>query len=305
MITVSICCLTYNHHKYIKECLEGFLSQKTNFEIEILIHDDASTDSTQEIIKEYENRFPKIIKPIYQKENQYSKGVSLSLTYNFPRAKGKYIALCERDDYWTDPLKLQKQVDFLETNPDYVIHSGVAKILKEECRTINEENTSLHDVGESFEVEDFYGRNNLTTCTVLFKNCITDFPKEFSHVIFGDWFLYAVLLHETKLKAYRSVDIFSTYRVHNKSIMRSLSLIKYFDQNINQILKLKQYIGFKNSHPSVAHWINNYSIPKFRYQLSHKKYIEAILTFMLNIYYCKFKISLKRYLSVLKHNIWV
>lgn len=111
---VSICCLAYNHEPYIRQCIEGFLMQKTTFPIEVLIHDDASTDKTADIIREYEAKYPDIIKPIYQKENQYSKGVGVSRVFQFPRAKGKYIAMCEGDDYWTDPLKLQKQFDVME-----------------------------------------------------------------------------------------------------------------------------------------------------------------------------------------------
>ena len=118
-ILVSISCATYNHEPYIRQCLDGFVMQKTNFEFEILIHDDASTDGTTTIIREYVDKYPNLIKPIFQTENQYSKGVSISQTYNWPRARGKYIALCEGDDYWTDPYKLQKQVDFLEANPEY------------------------------------------------------------------------------------------------------------------------------------------------------------------------------------------
>lgn len=121
-LLLSICCLTYNHGGFIREALEGMLMQKTNFGIEILIHDDASTDDTADIIREFEAKHPEIIKPIYQTENQYSKGIRLmSGRFNFPRAKGKYIAMCEGDDYWTDPLKLQKQVDFLEANPSYIL----------------------------------------------------------------------------------------------------------------------------------------------------------------------------------------
>ena len=116
---VSICCLTYNHEPYIRDCLEGFVMQQTNFIFEVLIHDDASTDNTAAIIREYEVKYPSIIKPIYQTENQYSKGVKVTSVYNFPRVKGQYVAMCEGDDYWTDPLKLQKQVDFLENNNDY------------------------------------------------------------------------------------------------------------------------------------------------------------------------------------------
>src|SRR5690606_34510298 len=102
-ILVSISCLTFNHEKYIRRCLEGFIRQKTEFPFEVLIHDDASTDKTSDIIKEYEVDFPHLLKPIYQTENQYSKGISISSTYNFPRARGRYIAMCEGDDYWTDP----------------------------------------------------------------------------------------------------------------------------------------------------------------------------------------------------------
>ena len=98
MIKVSICCITFNHEKYIKKALDSFLSQNTDFEYEILIHDDASTDSTADIIREYEKKYPNIIKPIYQTENQYQKGVTNpSGKFNFPRAKGQYIAMCEGD----------------------------------------------------------------------------------------------------------------------------------------------------------------------------------------------------------------
>ena len=120
MITpeVSICCITYNHAKYIRDALDSFLMQKTTFPIEIIIHDDASTDGTADIIREYEAKYPDIIKPIYQTENQYSKGVRIFLSI-IPLAKGKYIAVCEGDDFWTDPKKLQIQYDFMESHPDY------------------------------------------------------------------------------------------------------------------------------------------------------------------------------------------
>ena len=99
-IMVSICCLAYNHEKYIRKTLEGFVNQKTNFNYEILIHDDCSTDNTVNIVEEYRKKYPKLIKPIYQKENQHSKGIKISNVYQFPRAQGKYIAMCEGDDYY-------------------------------------------------------------------------------------------------------------------------------------------------------------------------------------------------------------
>lgn len=129
-IKVSIICNTYNHEKYIKDALDGFLMQKTNFSYEVLIHDDASTDGTAEIIREYENKFPDIIKPIYQKINQYSQNIDITFAYQLPRAKGVYIALCEGDDYWTDSLKLQKQFDLMEKHPEIDICTHCATMIK-------------------------------------------------------------------------------------------------------------------------------------------------------------------------------
>lgn len=127
-IMVSIKCLAYNHERYIRKALDSFLMQKTNFKFEIVIHDDASTDNTTAIIREYEEKYPDIIKPIYQTENQYKRGNFISESRNFidPKFRGKYVAFCEGDDYWTDPDKLQTQVDYLEANPDcsYTFHNA-------------------------------------------------------------------------------------------------------------------------------------------------------------------------------------
>ena len=127
-ILVSISCSTYNHEKYIVDAIEGFLMQKADFKFEILIHDDASTDKTAEIIREYEKKHPDLIKPIYQTESQYSKGIKVS-NFNRKRAQGKYIAICEGDDYWIDSLKLQKQVDFMNNHPECSMCFHAAKIL--------------------------------------------------------------------------------------------------------------------------------------------------------------------------------
>lgn len=118
-VLVSIRCTTYNHAPYIRQCLDGFVMQKTNFPFEAIVHDDASTDGTDKIILEYAEKYPNIIIPVLEEENQYSKGNGSVTRIVESYMRGKYIAFCEGDDYWTDPYKLQKQVDFLEAHPDY------------------------------------------------------------------------------------------------------------------------------------------------------------------------------------------
>lgn len=117
-VMVSVYCLAYNHENYIRDALEGFANQKTNFRYEVFVHDDASTDNTANIIREYEQKYPEIIKGIYQKENQYSQGIKILEKYIYPQIKGKYIAMCEGDDCWIDENKLQKQFDALEKHPE-------------------------------------------------------------------------------------------------------------------------------------------------------------------------------------------
>lgn len=117
---VSVYTLVYNHEEYLRNALEGIVTQKTNFDFELFVHDDASTDGSRAIIEEYAAKYPNIVKPIFQTENQYSKGVKIMTAHILPRMTGEYIAVCEGDDYWTDPDKLQLQVDFLDAHPDYV-----------------------------------------------------------------------------------------------------------------------------------------------------------------------------------------
>lgn len=118
---VSIDCLVYNHEPYLRQCLEGFVMQKTNFKFEAIVHDDCSTDGSAAIIKEYAEKYPDIIKPILETENQYSKGDGSLVKIMNSHMTGKYVAMCEGDDFWTDPTKLQRQVDFLESHSDYTM----------------------------------------------------------------------------------------------------------------------------------------------------------------------------------------
>lgn len=114
---VSVLCTVYNHAPYLRRCLESLVEQETDFCYEVLVHDDASTDESAAIIREFEAAYPDVIRPIYQTENQYSKRIPIIVNHMYPRVRGKYIAMCEGDDYWCDPHKLQKQFDAMEENP--------------------------------------------------------------------------------------------------------------------------------------------------------------------------------------------
>lgn len=175
-IMVSICCITYNQEAYVKDTLEGFLKQKTDFLYEVLIHDDASTDKTGEIIRDYAARYPDIIKPILQTENQYSQGLTnISGTFNFPRATGRYIAMCEGDDYWTDELKLQMQIDYMEEHPDCSLcfHSAEVDVLE---RAVTEHQMRPYQKDRMVTSEEIIGkRSGYPTASLVFR---TEMVKE-------------------------------------------------------------------------------------------------------------------------------
>lgn len=116
---VSVLCTAYNHEKYIRQTLQSFVDQQTDFAFEVLVNDDKSTDGTAAIIREFEEKYPDIIRAFYQEENLYSQHINVYVTDFYPKVRGKYIAYCEGDDYWTDMTKLQRQVDFLESHPEY------------------------------------------------------------------------------------------------------------------------------------------------------------------------------------------
>lgn len=213
---VSICCLTYNHAPYIRECLEGFLAQQTSFVYEILIHDDASTDDTIDIIKEYEAKYPDLIKPIYQTENQYSKGTKISATFQFPRVQGRYIAICEGDDYWVDPLKLQKQVDFLTSHPDYgLVHTGYKQYTQKEKKF--DQTTIAVSEGDVFA--PLIRENFIASLTVMFRIEWAHKAKEAGIFIpqfkMGDYPLWLYIAKHTKI-GYID-DITSVYRILEES----------------------------------------------------------------------------------------
>lgn len=206
---VSICSITYNHAPFIRQCLDGFLMQQCNFSIEIIINDDCSTDGTTEIIREYAKKYPDKIFPIFHEENQYSKGVRGMLKkFVFPKARGKYIALCEGDDYWTDPLKLQKQVDFLESHPDYSMCFHKAKVIAQDNREPFDFFSSLEE--REYKSEDILNHWVVPTASILFRASVhVPIHKDFS---VGDIIIHAACVASGRV--YCMAEEMSVYRLH-------------------------------------------------------------------------------------------
>lgn len=184
-ILVSVMVLAYNQEKFIRKALESIVMQKTSFSFEIVVHDDASTDKTADIIREFQSKYPKLIVTIFQKENQYSKGVSIAKEYIIPILKGKYIALCEGDDYWLSVNKLEEEVNFLENNPEYIaIGSNVVVVDENDNEYDDSElseftkwytNMSDHDLTlEEIKVSKSFGQS----CTRVYRNIWNELSKE-------------------------------------------------------------------------------------------------------------------------------
>ncbi|WP_287828615.1 glycosyltransferase [Bacteroides sp.] len=224
-IIVSICCITFNHGAFIKDCLDGFVNQQTNFKYEVLIHDDASTDGTEEIIREYVNKYPDIIKPWYEEENQWTKGRAGNCVFNFPRAQGKYIALCEGDDYWTDPNKLQKQVDFMEAHPDYSMCFHNAMMTWTDGYKKDEVFAHIED--RQYSIVELYRRCYVPTASMFMRVDIVRDPLYLSNaenpkVIYGDIFM--CLVAASLGKVWGMHDNMSVYRKHPGGMIYRQSL---------------------------------------------------------------------------------
>ena len=223
-ILVSICCLTYNHEDYIDKCIQGFLMQKTNFSFEIIIYDDVSTDNTAIIIAKYQKEYPGLFTVIKQEINQFSQGVQPFFKILFPAATGKYIAYCEGDDYWTDPLKLQKQVDFMEKNECIKACGTNYNVLRgNKLIEINK-----YPKKQLFDHYDIIFNNRIGTLTVLIRNNFK-MPNYLEHSFFGD---LSLLLFLTKNKGEIAVLPINTavLRVHELGIYSGASI----DENIQR-----------------------------------------------------------------------
>lgn len=211
---VSISCITYNQAHFIRQCLDGFLMQKTTFSFEVLIHDDASTDGTAEIIREYESKYPDIIKPLYEKENQWTKGRRGSAVFNYPRAKGKYIALCEGDDYWIDELKLQTQFDFMEKHPECTMcfHNAIIE------NNLKNKATNYPQIEDrEYSSNELFSNWIVPTASMFFRKSFLDFEILTNKNILNSDIIY-VLLAADKGKVYGSSKKMSTYRIHEGGV---------------------------------------------------------------------------------------
>ena len=172
---VTVWCLTYNQKDFIGDALNGFVMQQTHFLFEVIVHDDASTDGTTEIVKEYAAKYPHIIKPMIESDNQWKKGglKHIVAIMNERFRRGKYIAFCEGDDYWTDTHKLQKQVDFLESHKGYSMcfHSAKKKYETDAIAWIDCENIQDRD----YDPTDIFVNWTVPTASVLCRKEVMDF----------------------------------------------------------------------------------------------------------------------------------
>jgi glycosyltransferase involved in cell wall biosynthesis len=220
---VSVCMITYNHESYIREAIEGVLMQKTNFPIELIIGEDCSTDNTRKIVREYENKYPEIIVAQYPETN---RGMMKNFTTVLQSARGKYIALCEGDDYWTDPLKLQKQVDFLEENPDCSFCFHASKTI----RNNNPVNYLIHKpkkipADNKFEIKNaiLNGGGFMATNSMVFhREHILKRPDWMNKSTVGD---LPLMLHLASKGKIGYIDnVMSVYRVMSSSNSWSASM---------------------------------------------------------------------------------
>lgn len=277
-VKLSICCVTFNHEKFIRQTFDGFLAQKTNFRVEILVNDDASTDGTTEIIKEYHDKHPDLFKPIYQNINQYSiyKG-GMNPRFNYPRANGAYIAVCEGDDYWTDPLKLQKQVEFLESNKNFILSFHNTNDLSENG---NFEPKYKSEIKDKYTIKDFSEFLYSRTLSVVFRKP-QNFPPKFTQSLkMGDWPISIYLLQFGN--AYYMPEIMGVYRKHNSGVWNSSSSKNKVYKIFESFYILRQNLRKEHQHlitPKLVKLSKKYALYQLK-DLNFKKALSGLGVFM-------------------------
>ena len=228
MPLVSVICATYNQEKFISQCLEGILMQDTDFEFELIINDDASTDHTADIIREYEQKYDNIV-AIYQKHNLWSQGFSIPRTVLYPRVRGKYVAICEGDDYWIDPLKLQKQVDYMEAHPEVSVCATEGYIYNQ----VSDKMSSLSTLGAGeYTPEQFLRENQIFTLSTLIRS---DWLMEYQfklvpvmpRFLMGDYPMWMFMLKRGKIV--KLPDKCVVYRELEESASHTKNDFKYMD----------------------------------------------------------------------------
>lgn len=287
---VSICCITYNHEHYIEDALEGFLTQETDFPFEILIHDDASTDRTADIIREYEAKYPRLIKPIYQTENQYSKGLKMNTTFNFPRAKGEYIALCEGDDYWLSPFKLKKQKEFMENNKNFSFCFHPVKEIDETVKyTVYNAYTPISK--SVVNGKDVILNHFIPTLSLFFrKNLIINYLKYFNNekIISSDILLEIILIFQGY--GYNFKEKIGVYRHHDGGITKSKSdqnkVFRDMENYKNLYETLRRIAPSKYRKHIHVISILKVEYPLIRFNLAKHKYLECVKLFFTSIFKC-------------------
>lgn len=262
---VSICSITYNHEEFISETLDSLLMQETDFPFEIVVDDDCSPDKTANIIKEYILKFPNIFNAQLRDKNV---GMSINYRENLQRARGRYLAPCEGDDYWIDPLKLKKQVEFLEKNLDYGLVHTDRLIYNQKNKTFSDSKIPLSnqlsyynsEVTQDYKYEEIinWGCNILTLTTCFRKKLIMDLPKlDSSEYFSGDRLLYIHIALQSKIKYFK--DKTAVYRVLENSASaftdpvkalefryKHSNLVFYFLKNYPVNTKLHEIVFYKN-----------------------------------------------------------
>ncbi len=221
--------ITYNHENYITQALESILMQKCDFNFEIVIGEDCSTDKTREILLGYKIKYPKIFKLLLNEKNI---GAVRNQINTLKSCSGEFIAICEGDDYWSDPFKLQKQVDFLEAHEEFVLHCTNAKRFDQELNVYSQ--PILNTESKELDIKDFFKEDNpVITCTSVFRKPNMEILKGISY----DLTIWVNLLAHYNKKAFYSNEITAIYRHHNRGAMSKIG-------NVNS---LKVIIGIHKS----------------------------------------------------------
>ena len=278
---VSVSMITYNHESFIRKAIEGVLIQETNFEYELIIADDCSPDGTEKIVQEIISTHPKghLIKYFRHKQNL---GMQPNGLFAGRQCTGKYIALCEGDDYWTDPYKLQKQVDFLEANPEYVVCYHDSDIVDEYNNKIS--SSMLNQVYKKDYDELEMSRGAwIPTLSRCFRNTLNLFPEEMLKITCLDLFLTCLLSQYGKAKY---IDICAaSYRIHNGGIWNSKNAYEQEKVMINDYKYFCAYFLRTNNKELFDFYLEslNTSFVKLLELSSRKKYPYFLESIYINI----------------------